>query len=121
MSHLIRSCAVLVFLAVVVAGGYAWQQAENAAAERAEWVSAPIEGEDDTVGISLSASGLLNQDVVVSAYVLGEEDRSTEDFWLEDLARGLHEVLECVHSNLSDSLPVLSNSAKSAASIGFLK
>jgi hypothetical protein len=48
----------------------------------------PVPGEDDTVGITLVACGVLNRDVIVSAYVFGEEDKSMEDFWLEEIAHG---------------------------------
>lgn len=78
------------FLMLLPGGGYLWHRADRAAEDRAEWLSDPIPSDDDTVGMSFSASGFLNRDVLVSVYTFGEEDRTLEDVWVEIIA----------HSNL---------------------
>jgi hypothetical protein len=80
--------AVALFITGLVAAGFFWRKADAAAVDRVEWLSDSISSEDDTTGISLSATGFLHRDVMVSAYVLGDEDKSTEDFWVEDIAHG---------------------------------
>ena len=47
----------------------------------------PIPDANDR-GVSLYAGGFLNRDVMVSVFTFGQEDRTDEDFWVEDLAHG---------------------------------
>jgi hypothetical protein len=83
----VRTVAITLFLGLIFAGGYEWRECVRLADSRAQWLSAPISTRGD-IGISFAASGFLNRDVIVTAFVLGDEDKSTEDFWLEELAHG---------------------------------
>lgn len=82
-----RVFAAVLFFATLAAGSYVWHRAQQEAAARAAWLADPI-ADDDTAAASLFPSGFLNRDVIVSAYVLGDEARSTEDYWVEEISHG---------------------------------
>jgi len=76
-------------LAILIAGGYFWRQADRAATARAEILAEPY-SEDDSVTVSFSAGGIFNQDVRVVAYSFGSEDQTIEDVYSDQI---LHDKL----------------------------
>ncbi len=75
-------------LTTLIAGGYVWRRVDSGASARTAWISGPIPSDDDTEGISLAAAGFLDRDVQVTIYRFGEEDRTAEDFWIEEQSHG---------------------------------
>jgi hypothetical protein len=73
---------------MLVGAGLIWHTAEVAATARAAWLAEPVPSDDDTEGISLTAGGFLDRDVVVTIYTFGEEDGTAEDFWTEEKSHG---------------------------------
>jgi len=81
------------FIAIIIASGYLWRQADRAATDRSAWLGELAASEDTAVGFS--ASGFEDRTVTISAYTLGTEDKTEEDAWLETLS---HEKAEALYS-----------------------
>jgi hypothetical protein len=107
-----RLLVAVAFVAVMVASGHAWRQADMAATDRAAGLDELLTGQDTAVGFS--ASGVENRTVTICAFTLGIEDRATEDAWLETLA---HENAEALYSRGFRRVTVSGNTISRAISV----
>jgi hypothetical protein len=107
-----RFFVILALAALVVGSGYAWRQADRESTNRSAGLDELLASQDTAVGFS--ASGFEDRTVTISAFTFGNEDRATEDAWLETLA---HEKAEALYSRGFRRVTVSGNTISRAISV----